>query len=121
MPGDRTVTGTTAGASRREPVAQFDWIMVAALLSAVMFLLAAILPAPLVMISLSALFVIAGFASAAALYLSGSRLGQDRHRAWEIAALLLFLGFAAAMLADTREVLAVLDLPQSGTATASSK
>jgi hypothetical protein len=122
MPGHRiTPNATINRATRRPHAAPFDWVMITALLAAVIFLLAAVLPTPLVLLALSVLFVGIGFGTAAALYLAGYRMERDPHRGWEIAAVLLFLGFAAAMLADTREVLAVLDLPQSGPVMGSSK
>jgi hypothetical protein len=58
--------------------------------------------------------VAVGFTIAAGLYLAGSRMKRDWNRAWEFAAVLAFLGFAASMLSDSGETLAVLDQMQTG-------
>lgn len=72
-------------------------------------LLMATLPEQLVLPAIAILFVAAGFATAAGLFLAGYRLGADGHHAWDVAALMVFVGFAAAILADTGGALATLD------------
>lgn len=71
--------------------------------------IAAVLPMPLVLPALSIFMVVSGFAVAAVLYLSGSRISTSFSPAWEVAGALVFIGIATAILADTREALAVLD------------
>jgi hypothetical protein len=93
------------------------WITITALLAVATLALALYLPAPLVLPALSILFVTVGFAAAGALYLRGYRLERDHHPGWELAGLLVFLGFAASMLADVPEALSALE--QLSTTTAS--
>jgi hypothetical protein len=52
--------------------------------------------------------VLTGFALAAALVLAGRRMGCDAAPGWDAAAALVFLGFAAALLADTGAALTAL-------------
>lgn len=92
-------------------------IAVGALLTVSTLVLAALLPSALVLPALSVLFVAVGFITAAGLYLAGYR---DRTGAWEFAALVVFFGFAAAMLTNNGEALALIDQVRSGTLTASS-
>jgi len=72
-------------------------------------LLLAVLPEQLVLPTVAILFVAAGMAIAAGLQLAGFRLGADGHHAWDIAALMVFIGFAAAIMTDTGSALAALD------------
>ena len=71
--------------------------------------ISAVVPIPLVLPALSIFMVVSGFVIAAVLYLSGSRKSTSFSPAWEVAGALVFFGVAAAILADTREALAVLD------------
>jgi hypothetical protein len=50
-----------------------------------------------------------GFGIASGLYLSGHRMQPERHPAWDLAGLLVFMGFAAAILTDVTEALAAFD------------
>lgn len=84
------------------------WVLASAV-AAGWLLLASQLPAPLILPTLSLAMVGAGFVSAAALYLSGSRLTSTPSAAWEVACALVFLGFAAGILGDAGEAVAVLD------------
>lgn len=68
-----------------------------------------LLPAALVLPALSVLMVLAGFALAGGLYLTGCRMDEGPPVAWNIAAALVFLGFAAGILTDGEEALAVLE------------
>jgi hypothetical protein len=68
-----------------------------------------LLPAPLVLPALSVLMVLAGFALAGGLYLAGRRMSEGPAAVWNIAAALVFLGFAAGILTDSEEALAVLE------------
>jgi hypothetical protein len=78
------------------------------------------LPATLLLPALSIATTVAGFALAAALYLTGHRLDRDAPLAWQVAAVLIFMGFGAAMLTDTGAALAALDGLLAGPATAAS-
>jgi len=72
-------------------------------------LLLATLPEQLALLAVAVLFVAAGMATAAGLHLSGYRLGVNGHHAWDIAALMVFVGFAAAIMSDASSALATLD------------
>jgi hypothetical protein len=66
------------------------------------------LPPGLILPGLSILMVLAGFCLAAVLYVAGYRLQQGPFLAWEIAAALVFFGFAGSMLTDSEQALSVL-------------
>ena len=74
------------------------------------------LPAPLILPALGVGMVCAGFALAAVLWLSRSRLTSTPSAPWEVACSLVFLGFAAGILGDAAEAVAVLDRLASGLA-----
>ncbi len=78
-----------------------------AVVAAGALMLALTLPQPLLLPALSILFVVVGFGAASGLFLSGYRLQSD-HPGWETSGLLVFLGFAAAILADLPEALTAL-------------
>jgi hypothetical protein len=121
MSAHRTGTEATVGRQAANVSASpLGWIMITAALAAAVVGLAAALPTPLVLPALSILLVTVGFVSAAALYLAGHRLTTDRHPGWELAGVLIFLGFAAGMMSDTQDALAVLDR-MIGPATASAQ
>ena len=105
-------TGTEAAIGRHAThtsASPIGWIMITGALAAAAAGLAAALPTPLVLPALSILLVTVGFAGTGVLYIRGHRLTRDRHPGWELAGVLVFLGFAAAMMTDTQEALAVLD------------
>jgi hypothetical protein len=79
-------------------------------------LLAAQVPTPLILPTLSMGMVVAGLVLAAVLYLSGSRLLGTLSAPWEVACALVFFGFAAGILSDGTEAVAVLDEIASGLA-----
>jgi hypothetical protein len=99
----------------------FLWVLASAV-AAGWLLLASQLPAPLILPALSLAMVGAGCVLAAALYLSGSRLTSalstpsTLSAPWEVACALVFLGFAAGILGDAGEAVAVLDEISSGLA-----
>ena len=82
-------------------------------------MLAAQVPTPLILPALSVCMVLAGFILAATLYFSGSRLTSTLSASWEVACALVFLGFAAGILGDATEAVAVLDALPSGLAQSS--
>ena len=84
----------------------FAIVLVAALIGG--WLMSAHVPVALVLPAMSIAMVVAGFAAAATLYLAGSRM-ESFSPAWEVAGPLVFLGFAAAILTDTREALALVE------------
>ena len=67
------------------------------------------LPEPLVMPAIAILLVGAGMGIAAGLHMAGYRLGADGHHAWDVAGLMVFVGFAAAIMTDSAGALATLD------------
>jgi hypothetical protein len=91
-------------------------LVLASAVAAGCLLLAAQVPAPLILPALSMGMVIAGLALAAVLYLSGSRLRGPLSASWEVACALVFFGFAAGILSDGTDAVAVLDEIASGLA-----
>lgn len=73
---------------------------------------AATLPAALVLPALGTGLVLAGFALATGLALRRTRLEVDRPNAWDLAAALVFFGFAAGLLADSEQALIALEQMQ---------
>jgi hypothetical protein len=84
------------------------WGMAGAVLCAAALASSLLLPAPLVLLATGSALVTIGFAVAAGLLLTGHRMGRDGTAGWEMAAALVFLGFAAALLADAGEALTAL-------------
>jgi hypothetical protein len=76
--------------------------------AAVAALIAAILPAALALPAASILLVTAGLTIAAVCYLTRSGSDCRSMPAWNVAGALVFLGFAAAIMTDTREALSML-------------
>jgi hypothetical protein len=58
-----------------------------------------------VLLATGSVLALTGFALAAALYLTGRRMGRDGAAGWDAAASLVLFGFAASLLTDTGEVL----------------
>jgi hypothetical protein len=81
----------------------------AAAVGAGCLMLMAEVPAPLILPALSVVMVLFGFGMAASLYLKGSRLTGPPSAAWEVASALVFFGFAAGILSNPGEAVAVLD------------
>ena len=122
MSAHRSVTGAPVGRDPTRSTGRWlGWAVLTAVLGGATISFSILLPAPLVLPALSILMVAVGFTIAAGLYLAGSRMERDWNRGWELAAVLAFLGFAASILTDGGEALAVLDQMQTGRATAPSK
>jgi hypothetical protein len=81
----------------------------APLLLAAGVVIAAVLPMPLVLPALSILMVLSGFALASGLHLFRHHMDRGPADAWTIAGALVFLGFAAGILADGEEALTALE------------
>lgn len=96
-------------AIERAPASFSFTTSVTALVAAGAVVLLAALPEQLVLSAIAMLFVAAGMGTAAGLHLAGYRLGVDGHHTWDVAALMVFAGFAAAIMADTGSALATLD------------
>src|SRR5687768_11147143 len=103
---------TPAGAARH---AQEHWVPVTAgwtgaglTFGATALLLSVLLPPALVLLATGCVLATAGFVAAAALFLSGRRMGRDGTAGWDLASALVFLGFAAVLLTDMGEAIAVL-------------
>ena len=79
--------------------------ILAAIVGAVALLAFAQLPMGLALPAVSILLVITGFTLAAVSYLRGAPV----ERGYEIAAILVFLGFAAALMADGDQTLALIE------------
>jgi hypothetical protein len=108
MPAQRTTTPGTIGNAvplSASPLGRAATMLVVA----ASLLSAAVLPSSLVLPALSIFFVCIGFSVAAGLYLGGHRMQPVRHPAWDLAGLLVFLGFAAAILTDVTEALAEVE------------
>jgi hypothetical protein len=84
------------------------WTVAGAALCGTALLATLLLPAPLVLLATGSALAVAGLALAAALYAAGRRMGRDGTVGWDTAAALVFLGFAAALLADTGDALTAL-------------
>lgn len=76
-------------------------------------LLSVLLPSALVLLATGCVLATAGFVTAAALFLSGRRMGRDGTAGWDLASALVFLGFAAVLLADLGEAMTVLSGPKA--------
>jgi hypothetical protein len=103
----KSLIGPATAARAHQPAGRwFATVLVAALIGG--WLMSAHVPVTLVLPAMSIAMVVAGFATAAALYLAGSRM-ESFSPAWEVAGSLVFLGFAAAILTDSREALALFE------------
>jgi hypothetical protein len=103
----KSLVGPATAASAHQPAGRwFATVLVAALIAG--WLMSAHVQVALVLPVMSIAMVVAGFATAATLYLAGSRM-ESFSPAWEVAGSLVFLGFAAAILTDTRQALALVE------------
>jgi hypothetical protein len=96
-------------AFERAPASFSFTTTVSAAAAAASVLLLAMLPEPLVMPAIAILLVGAGMTIAAGLHAAGYRLSADDHHAWDVAGLMVFVGFAAAIMTDSASALATLD------------
>ena len=85
------------------------WTAAGLALALATLLFSLILPPTLVLLATGSVLALAGLGLAAALYLAGARMGRDGTAGWDAAAALVFLGFAAALLADTGEALTAFE------------
>jgi hypothetical protein len=98
-------------AERSAPVAvpvTVGWTAAGVALGATALLLSLLLPPSLALLTTGCALAIAGFATAAAVRLSGRRMGRDGTVGWDLASALLFLGLAAVLVTDTGEALTAL-------------
>jgi hypothetical protein len=95
------------GANRLSP-GTVGWAIAGAALCVTALASSLLLPEPLVLLATGSVLATAGFAVAAVVFLAGRRLGRDGATGWDAAAALVFLGFAAALLADTGAALTAL-------------
>ena len=102
-------TGTAArrDVGRGAPGAT-GWMVAGVVLLAAAGLSSLLLPEALVLLATGSTLVLAGFAVAGVLLLAGRRMHRDPAMGWDAAAALVFLGFAAALLADTGAALTAL-------------
>jgi hypothetical protein len=101
----KSLVGSATAASAHQPAGRwFATVLMAALIGG--WLMSAHVPVALVLPAISVVMVVAGFAIAASLYLAGYRMASYS-QAWEVAGSLVFCGFAAAILTDGREALAL--------------
>ena len=96
------------GASR-VPVRSATRSVAAAAVGGVALLLSVHLPPALVLPFLSAVLVAGGMGLAAVAWLRGTRTEHGRTGSYEVAGALVFLGFAAALLADSDQALALFE------------
>jgi uncharacterized membrane protein len=102
------ITGDRIEAKAPAPIGLwFLMVLVAAVV--VGWLASAQAPAALVWPVMSIALVVTGLALAGALYLAGSRMTSGSTAAWEVAAALVLVGFAAALLADSDQTLALIE------------
>lgn len=104
----------TDAAARSNP-ATLGWMLPLVVAGGALIVAAKLLAGPLVLPLLSLLLLGAGFVVGMALLLAGSRIGQDRGAAWVAAGALVFLGFAAALLSEGHETLALIERMQAST------
>jgi uncharacterized membrane protein len=102
------ITGDRTKAKAHAPIGLW-FVTVLAAAVVVGWLASAQAPAALVWPVMSIAMVVAGLALAGALYLAGSRMTNGSTAAWEIAAALVLVGFAAALLADSDQTLALIE------------
>ena len=103
----KSLVGPATTAAAHQPAGRgFAIVLVAALIGG--WLMSAHIPVALVLPAMSVAMVVAGFAAAATLYLAGLRM-ESFSPAWEVAGSLVFVGFAAAILTDSREALALFE------------
>lgn len=107
-----TDTANCAALSKNNP-ATLGWVLPLLVAGGAVITLVNLLAGPLALPLLSLLLLGAGFGLAAALLLTGQRVGQGRGTAWVVAGAVVFLGFAAALLSDGPEALAQLDRLQT--------
>jgi hypothetical protein len=88
------------------------WTAAGLALAATALSLSLVLPSSLVLLVTGCVLATAGFVTAAALFLRGRRLGRDATMGWDLASALVFLGFAAVLLTNMGESLAVLTAPE---------
>jgi hypothetical protein len=86
----------------------WGWTAAGFALAATAALLSLLLPASLVLLVTGCVLATAGFATAAGLLASGRRMGRDGTAGWDLASALVFFGFAAVLLTDMGEAMAVL-------------
>jgi hypothetical protein len=109
MPAHRTpVGGAVRPAAARSVPVTVGWTGAGVALGATALLLSLLLPPSLVLLTTGCTLAVAGFGTAAALYLNGRRMGRDGTVGWDMASALVFLGFAAVLLADVGEALRAL-------------
>ncbi len=109
-----TTRGPLAGgrlaAERTAPDASHAtaWTVLTALVATAAAFMAAHLPPALVLPAMSLLMILAGLALAAGSWFARGGMAQDFGMAREIAGILVFFGFAAAMLTDKADALTAL-------------
>lgn len=107
---------TPAGAASRDAAERATvtvpvttgWTAAGTALGVTALLMSLLLPPSLALLTTGCLLATAGFATAAALFLSGRRMGRDGTAGWDLASALVFLGVAAVLIADMGEALATL-------------
>jgi TRAP-type uncharacterized transport system fused permease subunit len=107
MTAHRTPVGAAAGHVAARPVT-VGWTAAGLVMAGTMLPLSLLLPPSLVLLSTGCVLATAGFIVAAVLALSGRRMGRDATTGWDVASSLVLLGFAAVLLTDMGEALAVL-------------
>jgi hypothetical protein len=108
MSAHRTPAGGAARHAAGLVPVSVGWTIAGGALCATVLLASLLLPPSLVLLATGTALATAGFATAAALFLSGRRMGSDGTAGWDLASSLVLLGFAAALLTDTAEALRAL-------------
>jgi hypothetical protein len=107
MAAHRTPVGAAAGRVAARP-ATVGWAAAGLVMAATALPLSLHLPASLMLLATGCVLATAGFIVAAALALSGRRMGRDATTGWDLASALVLLGFAAVLLTDMGDAVAVL-------------
>ena len=109
MPSRKSLTDAAIRPAVDQPSGRpLAWAFLAGTFAAVAILALAQPPPALVLPALSALLVASGFGLAATSYAIGSRQ-RDGMGNYELAGALVFIGFAAALLTDSEQALALFE------------
>jgi hypothetical protein len=100
--------GAARNAAARSVPVTVGWTGAGLAFGATALVLSLLLPPSLALLTTGCAVAAVGFATAAALFLSGRRMGRDGTAGWDLASALTFLGFAAVLLADMGEALTAL-------------
>jgi hypothetical protein len=113
MKAHRMLSGAAARHAAERPApavvpVTVGWTAAGLALGTTALLLSQLLPPSLVLLTTGCVLATAGFGTAAAVFLSGRRMGRDGTVGWDLASAMVFLGLAAVLLTDLGEALTAL-------------